>query len=200
MPEPTTVYIKCRNPKSPPTFKDETITLKGSGEISFQQGCSITLPRGQKFKIPLSMPNRVLKDSQLFNLLQVYPEVTNITIAKVPEKSEELEILEQMELTPWDQFSHDTFHPTKSMPFLTQFFLAVILLVILVGISKCFCRFCNCCQQDSYRIPFVDNTIPRPTAMQNIRMKCSKLKYDILTSCTSCNKPTGEAISTNRRY
>ena len=84
------------------------------------------------------MPNRVLKDSQLFNLLQVYPEVTNITIAKVPEKSEELEILEQMELTPWDQFSHDTFHPTKSMPFLTQFFLATVLLVILVGISKCF--------------------------------------------------------------
>ena len=141
------------------------------------------------------MPNQVLKGSQLFNLLQIYPEITNISIAKVPEKSEELEILEQMQFTTWDQFSHDTFHPTKSMPFLTQFFLAVTLLVILVGISKCFCRFCNCCQQDSYRIPFVDNTIQRPTAMQNFRNRWSTLKHNLLASCNSCNKQTEQEPS-----
>ena len=44
------IYIKCRDPKHPTKFKDETITLKGTGEISFQQGCAITLPTGQKFK------------------------------------------------------------------------------------------------------------------------------------------------------
>ena len=52
VPAPTPVYIKCKDPKHPTKFRDETITLKGSGEISFQQGCSITLPKGQTFKIP----------------------------------------------------------------------------------------------------------------------------------------------------
>ena len=127
VPEPTPIYIKCRDLKSPTRSRDDTVTLEGIGEISFQQGCAVTLPKGQKFKIPINLPHQVLPDSNLYNLLKIYPQMTNIVITTPDTTNTQLDKLDlHTGDTPnWEEFTYNTFHPSKSMPFLTQFALAV---------------------------------------------------------------------------
>ena len=104
--------------------------------------CLYILPKGQKFKIPINLPNIVTGDSNLYSLLKVFPSPINLTIATLVTEETFLSrlSLDDINTPTWDEFSHAPFHQAKSMPFTTQFCLVTIMLLIISLVLKCIYR------------------------------------------------------------
>ena len=138
VPKETTLYVKCRDSKSPTKFKDESVTIKGMGQISFKPGCAIVLPGGEKFYTPTNYAGLYIDDAKLYNLIRAYPIPTNVTIKKMVEEQIPLThlTLEQVSMPSWEQFTAETFHPIRAMPFFTKMFITIVTFLIIALIFR----------------------------------------------------------------
>ena len=55
VPQETHLYVKCSDHTETHTYVDETVTINGTGEVTFKPSCTVTLPGGATFDTPAAV-------------------------------------------------------------------------------------------------------------------------------------------------
>ena len=154
VPEETTMFARCNNHD---TFTPDQASFKitGMGQIAFRSSCTITLPDGSHFKTPTLYPSENIKELKLYDLLNIQPVMTNVTLRFLPPPQLEEVVpvslsFDDISLPSMEDLKLETFHPVRIIPFIIRlgFTIVVILAIIAVCYScrytilQCCCSFC----------------------------------------------------------
>ena len=144
VPKETKLYVKCSENNLSARYRDESVTIKGTGEAVFKHSCTVTLPDGSTFTTPASKSTESTSDLKIFELLKVYPIPTGVTIkhhSTAANHSFEEISLRDVEVPTQAELTYEAFHPMKSIPFLIR--LACIMLAAIVMVFACRCFWPN---------------------------------------------------------
>jgi len=119
--------------------------VQGMGEISFRPACTVTLPDGSHFKTPTGFPTENIRDLDLYEILNIHPVPSNVSLRLFPVPIEEAPKMtlsfDDMSLPSLEQLRLQAYHPAHAVPFLIRLLsvLAVILIIALFIVCYCKC-------------------------------------------------------------
>ena len=151
VPEPVEVYIKCDDSTSPSKTVESTFTMKNMGEVTFRSGCTINFLDGTRFQTPAMYMTEQLEASKIFEVIGTYTIPKNARIKRFY-NHQYLDIapLEtKYEFPTLKAFTNEVFHPTKSLGFLAKFFLACLILGVMILSCLCYWRPIRVCLGNS---------------------------------------------------
>jgi hypothetical protein len=138
-PEETHLYVKCSHHTQAHTYTDETISINGTGEVTFKPSCAVTLPGGATFNTPAAVHEQEVNESRLFEILRRDYIPTNIVINRIPDNFPTLPTIILQEIDQYQDIWQQTIQPDTLKPFAIR--MAVIAVVILGLTILCYC----CC-------------------------------------------------------
>ena len=138
-PEETHLYIKCSHHAESHTYTDETVTINGTGEVTFQPSCTITLPGGSTFDTPASIQEQEITGSGLFEILRRDPVSTGVIINRLPEDFPTIPPIILQEVEKYDNIWEQAVAPDELKPFFIR--ISAVLTGILFLTVFCYC----CC-------------------------------------------------------
>ena len=134
-------YVKCSENNLSNKYKDEAIILKGMGEAVFKHSCTITLPNGAKFTTPAAKTAENTANLKIFELLRVYPVPTGVIIdvgkPQVPIINTTELTLSNARIPTKEELTYDSFHPSRSIPFLIQMACVIAFMITAILIIRC---------------------------------------------------------------
>ena len=141
VPRSLKLYVRCnQNAGKQIQLKDDTVTIKGMGEIEFKEGCTITLPDGSKFKTPISDISSPLSDVPIYRMMNTYHLPTNVKISFLEEKIPPLPkiSLNDVYLPTEEELRIETFHPLRFIPSLIQAALIIAFILFIISLLYCY--------------------------------------------------------------
>jgi hypothetical protein len=136
VPSETGLMARCDNTK---THKPDQAHFKiqGMGEISFRPACTVTLPDGSHFKTPSGYAAADIPDLALYEILNIHPVPTNVTLRMMTTSIEHTPIMtlsfDNMTIPSLEDLRLEAYHPKNAIPFLIRFFSIVMVIIIIIA-------------------------------------------------------------------
>ena len=81
VPEPTSIFIKCKNMWTTNSYQDTSTVIKGMGDITFRPGCVVTLPDGSKWDTPDIHPLvQITENMPMYSPYNTMPQASDVRV------------------------------------------------------------------------------------------------------------------------
>ena len=148
VPQETHLYVKCSDHTETHTYVDETVTINGTGEVTFKPSCTVTLPGGATFDTPAAVHEQHITGSGLFEIMRRESIPTNIVINRLSDNFPTLPTIVLEEIDHYQDIWQQTFEPDTLKPFAIRTSIILITILILTGLIYCCCpqQTKDCCK------------------------------------------------------
>ena len=148
VPQESHLYVKCSDHTETHTYTDETVTINGTGEVTFKPSCTVTLPGGATFDTPAAVHEQQITGSGLFEILRRESIPTNIVINRLADNFPTLPTIVLEEIDHYQDIWQQTLEPDTLKPFAIRISALLLVILILTGLIYCCCpqQTKDCCK------------------------------------------------------